>query len=85
MLSRPRGPAFPMERIPEFFGNHLLLFAAFFAVLGMLIYTEWMRVKAGNTALSPFAATRLLNDGNALVVGRARREGNTRPGTCSTR
>ena len=57
-----------MDRIPEFFGNHLLLFAAFFAVLGMLIYTEWTRLKTGNTALSPFAATRLINDGEALVV-----------------
>ena len=57
-----------MERIPEFVGNHLLLFAAFLGVLGMLIYTEWTRAKAGNTALSPFAATRLLNDGDALVL-----------------
>ena len=57
-----------MERIPEFVGNHLLLFAAFFAVLGMLIYTEWTRAKGSAASLSPFAATRLLNDGDAVVI-----------------
>ena len=57
-----------MERIPEFVGNHLLLFAAFFAVLGMLVYTEWTRAKGSASALSPFAATRLLNDGDAVVL-----------------
>ena len=57
-----------MDRIPEFVGNHTLQVVAFIAVLGMLIYTEWTRARTGNTALSPFAATRLLNDGDALVV-----------------
>lgn len=57
-----------MDRIPEFIGNHPLLFAAFFAVLGMLVYTEWTRARGSATSLSPFAATRLLNDGGALVV-----------------
>ena len=57
-----------MDRIPEFVGNHPLLFAAFFAVLGMLVYTEWTRIKGAATSLSPFAATRLLNDGGAIAV-----------------
>ena len=57
-----------MERIPEFVGNHVLLVAAFFAVAGMLLYTEIARARAGGSALSPFAATRLLNDGDALVL-----------------
>lgn len=57
-----------MNQIIEFVGNHPLLFAAFFGVLGMLIYTEFTRMKTGGHELSPFAATRLINDGDALLV-----------------
>ena len=57
-----------MAQISEFIGNHTLLFVAFFAVLGMLIYTEWTRIKGAGTSLSPFAATRLVNTGDALLL-----------------
>lgn len=57
-----------MERIPEFIGNHTLTAAAFVAVLGMLLYTEWARIRASGSSLSPFAATRMFNDGDTLVL-----------------
>ena len=57
-----------MSQILEFVGNHPLLFVAFFATLGMLVYTEWTRIAAAGSALSPFAATQLVNDGGGLFV-----------------
>lgn len=57
-----------MGQIVEFIGNHTLLFVAFFAVLGMIIFTEWSRIKGAGNALSPFAATRMVNEGEALLL-----------------
>jgi len=57
-----------MQQLIEFIGNHPLLIAAFFAVLGMLIYTEYARLSSGVPNLAPFAATQLLNDGEAVFV-----------------
>jgi len=52
----------------EFIGNNLLLCAAFVAVLAMVIYYEYTRAASGLKALSPFAATKLLNGGEALFI-----------------
>ncbi len=57
-----------MAQFSEFVGNHTLLFIAFFAVLGMIIYTEWTRFQGAGTSLSPFAATRMVNGGEALLL-----------------
>ena len=57
-----------MDQIIEFVGNHPLLFVAFFATLGMLVYTEYMRIAGSSAQLSPFAATQLMNDGDTIVV-----------------
>ncbi|MBX2838107.1 MAG: rhodanese-like domain-containing protein [Gammaproteobacteria bacterium] len=57
-----------MQQFVEFVGNHPFLWMAFAAVLGMIIFTEYSRVASGVTGLSPFAATQLLNKGDALVV-----------------
>jgi len=57
-----------MSRVFEFAGNNPLLIAAFFAVLGMIIFTEYSRVSSGMKALSPFAATKLLNGGEAIFL-----------------
>lgn len=57
-----------MEQFFEFVGNHPYLWMAFAAVLGMIIYTEYSRIATGVQGLSPFAATQMLNTGDALVV-----------------
>ena len=57
-----------MSQIIEFIGNHTLLFVAFVATLGMLVYTEYMRMASANTALSPFEATQKMNDGEAVII-----------------
>ncbi len=57
-----------MSRVFEFVGNNLLLCAAFVAVLAMVIYYEYTRFAAGLKALSPFAATKLLNEGEAVFL-----------------
>lgn len=57
-----------MAQIIEFVGNHPLLFVAFGATLGMLVWTEWTRIRASATTLSPYAATQLVNGGDALFV-----------------
>ena len=57
-----------MSQIVEFVGNHPLLFVALGATLGMLLFTEWTRIAGRATTLSPYAATQLVNDGEALFV-----------------
>lgn len=57
-----------MSQIIEFIGNHTLLFIAFMATLGMLVYTEYMRFASANTALSPFEATQKMNTGEAIIL-----------------
>ena len=36
--------------------------------LGMLVYTEYMRISSANTALSPYDATQKMNEGNAVFL-----------------
>lgn len=57
-----------MAQIIEFVGNHTLLFIAFFITLGMLIYTEYMRLTTANTALSPYDATQKMNTGESVFL-----------------
>lgn len=57
-----------MDQIVEFFGNHTLLFVGFFATLGMLVFTEYTRLAGGLKSLTPFVATRMLNDGEVTFV-----------------
>ena len=57
-----------MSQFIEFVGNHTLLFVAFFMTLGMLVYTEYMRMSSANTALSPYDATQKMNEGNAVFL-----------------
>jgi len=57
-----------MSRVFEFAGDNLLLCAAFAAILGMIIYFEYTKFFSGLKALSPFAATKLLNEGEALFL-----------------
>lgn len=59
---------FAMTQIIEFVGNHTLLFIAFVATLGMLVYTEYMRISSANTALSPYDATQKMNAGEAIFL-----------------
>lgn len=57
-----------MQQLIEFIGNHPLYIAAFVAVLGMLLYTEYQRFFSGIPSLSPYAATQLLNEGDAVFL-----------------
>ena len=57
-----------MNQVIEFVGNHPLLFVAFFMTLGMLIFTEYTRSFSGVKALSPYAATQLLNAGETTFI-----------------
>lgn len=57
-----------MSQFFEFVGNHPLLIAAFAATLGILIYTETVRLTSGVKSLTPFAATQLMNEGNTVFL-----------------
>ncbi len=57
-----------MSQVFEFISNNPLLFAGFAAVLGMIIFYEYTRFASGLTRLSPFQATQLLNDGEAMFL-----------------
>lgn len=57
-----------MSQVLEFISNNLLLCSAFAAVLGMVIFYEYSRFASGMTRLSPFAATKMLNDGEAMFL-----------------
>jgi len=57
-----------MQQLFEFMGNHPLLIAAFAAILGMLVFTEYQRFFSGVPNLSPYEATQLLNSGDALFI-----------------
>lgn len=59
---------FAMSQLIEFIGNHTLLFIAFSMTLGMLVYTEYMRISSANTALSPYDATQKMNEGTAVFL-----------------
>jgi len=57
-----------MERVPEFIGNHPILFVALAAVIGMIAFFEYQRLFSGIKQLSAMEATRLQNDENAIFV-----------------
>ena len=57
-----------MQQLFEFMGNHPFLIAAFAAILGMLMFTEYQRFFSGIPNLTPYAATQLLNDGAAVFI-----------------
>lgn len=57
-----------MSQIIEFIGNHTLLCIAFLVTLGMLVYTEYMRMSTANTALSPYDATQKMNAGDSIFL-----------------
>ena len=55
-----------MNQLLEFMGNHAVLFGVFFAMLGALVWT--VIGSAGSQKITPAAATRLINDDQALVL-----------------
>jgi len=57
-----------MEQALEFAGNNLLLVGGFFAVLGLLIWTETVRKLQGLTELTPAESVSWINDPNAVVI-----------------
>lgn len=57
-----------MERLPEFVGNHPILFTALAAVIGMIVFFEYQRLFSGIKQLSAIEATRLQNDEDAIFV-----------------
>lgn len=57
-----------MSQIIEFIGNHTLLMLAFFITLGMLVYTEYMRLSTLGSALTPYDATQKMNSGEAVIL-----------------
>ena len=57
-----------MEQYLEFAGNHPLLVGGFFAVLGLLIWTELMRKVRGLKELSPAEAVTWINDDQAVIL-----------------
>jgi len=57
-----------MEQALEFAGNNLLLVGGFFAVLGLLIWTEAVRKLQGLTELTPAESVSWINDPNAVVI-----------------
>ena len=56
-----------MAQFLEFFGNHTLLFAALFGLVGALVWT-FIGGRSSSTRISPVQATRLINDDDAVVV-----------------
>lgn len=57
-----------LHRLPEFIGHHLLLVAAFAAVLVALGVLEAMRLTRGFAALTAAGVTRVVNRDNALLI-----------------
>ena len=57
-----------MNRIPEFIGNHPILFLALAVVIGMIAFFEYQRLFSGIKQLSPIEATRLQNDEDAIFI-----------------
>jgi rhodanese-related sulfurtransferase len=55
-----------MEQFVEFAGNNPILFAAFGAISGLLIWTTMQ--SAGSGRLAPTDAIRLINDQEAVVI-----------------
>lgn len=57
-----------MERIPEFIGNHPLLFSAVAAVIAMIVVLEVQRLRRVGQPLSPARATRMNNSEDAVFI-----------------
>lgn len=57
-----------MERIPEFVGNHPVLFMALGGVLTLIVITELGRLTRKFPDVTPREAVRLMNDSQALVL-----------------
>lgn len=57
-----------MERLPEFIGNHLLLFGALALVLLALAASELWRTFRGPRPIPAGEAVRLINSADAVVV-----------------
>lgn len=57
-----------MDQLVEFIGNHPYLCMAFAGVLGIIAYTEFDRMSSGIRSLTPYAATQLLNSGEAIFL-----------------
>ena len=56
------------ERLPQFIGNHIFLFAAFVVLILMLISSEIGRFTRRFKMISPAELVRLINRDNALVI-----------------
>lgn len=57
-----------MDRLQEFFLNHQLLFMAFIAVAGALVWTFFQGRAKGVRNIDPASATRLINQEDALIL-----------------
>jgi len=57
-----------MEQFIEFSSNHPLLSGGFVAVLGLLIWTEFMRKVQGLAELSPAKAVIWMNDPDSAII-----------------
>lgn len=57
-----------MQQFIEFFGNHILLFAAFFSILLLLVANEVHGNLTGGKRLAPLEAVRMINDRDPVVV-----------------
>lgn len=57
-----------LERLPEFVSNHLMLVAAFAAILAALVGQEIGRLTRKFKTLSPAQLTTLINRDGALVI-----------------
>jgi len=52
----------------EFLNNHPLLMLGFFAILGIIIVTEFRNLTRKFVVLTPSAAIQLMNDGNTVLL-----------------
>jgi len=58
----------PVERLPEFITNHLILATLFIAILSMLIWNIFGTAMAGVSQLNPMEVTRLMNQEKAILI-----------------
>ncbi len=56
-----------ITRLPGFISNHLWLCLLFIALLGVLVFTELMRLGRGFKELTPAMLTQLINRDDAMV------------------
>jgi len=69
-----------MEHLPEFFSNHLFLFAALFFVLSLLIKAEFEHQTGKANLISPVNAIRVMNNNDAALVLDVRTEAEHKKG-----